>query len=54
MPLILDIAERDISKFGFDQTEMNARKTFVTNYKKKLRDIQADIAVPFDRVCEEG
>jgi hypothetical protein len=47
---ILDIAERDITKFGFDQDEMNARKSFVSNYKKKIRDIQADLAVPFDRV----
>ena len=30
---------------------MNARKAFVANYKRKLKEISSDLAVPFDRVC---
>lgn len=45
-----DIAEVDISKFHLDQDEMNARKAFVSNYKRKLSEIKADLAAPFDRV----
>lgn len=52
--VLSDIAERDITKFGFDQDEMNARKAFVGNYKKKIKEISTDLAVPFDRVCPQS
>lgn len=29
---------------------MNSRKAFVTNYKRKIAEIKADLAAPFDRV----
>lgn len=45
-----DIAEVDISKFHLDQDEMNSRKAFVSNYKRKLAEIKTDLAAPFDRV----
>lgn len=46
----LEYLRKDRRKFNIDNNELNSRKSFVTNIKKKLKDINEDLDIPFENV----